>query len=52
VAAPGAAPAPVADGEATPNYELLRDRLEPHAKPGAWRFLRNERGRGYWLNVR
>ncbi len=28
----------------------IRDRLEPGAAPGAWRFVRNARGRGYWLN--
>ena len=29
----------------------IRDRLEPGAAPGAWRFVRNARGRGYWLNL-
>ncbi len=28
----------------------IRDRLEPEAAPGAWRFVRNARGRGYWLD--
>lgn len=28
----------------------LRARLEPETREGAWRFLRNARGRGYWLN--
>jgi hypothetical protein len=29
----------------------IRDRLEPDVKAGTWRFVRNARGRGYWLNV-
>ncbi len=28
----------------------LRQRLEPKAQEGTWRFIRNVRGRGYWLN--
>jgi len=28
----------------------LRQRLEPDAREGAWRFIRNARGRGYWLS--
>jgi hypothetical protein len=28
----------------------IRERLEPEAEPGAWRFVRNARGRGYWLS--
>jgi DNA-binding response OmpR family regulator len=27
----------------------LRKRLEPAATSGVWRFVRNARGRGYWL---
>ncbi len=29
----------------------IRHRLEPEAAPGAWRFVRNARGRGYWLSL-
>jgi DNA-binding response OmpR family regulator len=29
----------------------IRSRLEPEAAAGAWRFVRNARGRGYWLHV-
>ena len=29
----------------------IRDRLEPGVAPGAWRFVRNARGRGYWLSL-
>jgi DNA-binding response OmpR family regulator len=28
----------------------LRKELEPDATDGNWRFIRTERGRGYWLN--
>jgi hypothetical protein len=28
----------------------LRQRLEPEGREGAWRFVRNVRGRGYWLS--
>ena len=28
----------------------LRQRLEPDVTDGAWRFVHNARGRGYWLN--
>ncbi len=29
----------------------IRARLEPGVAPGAWRFVRNARGRGYWLSL-
>lgn len=29
----------------------IREHLEPGAAAGAWRFVRNARGRGYWLDV-
>jgi DNA-binding response OmpR family regulator len=29
----------------------IRARLEPDATPGTWRFIRNARGRGYWLSL-
>jgi DNA-binding response OmpR family regulator len=32
--------------------DRLRQRLEPEAKRGTWRFVQNARGRGYWLNTR
>jgi len=29
--------------------DRLRERLEPQAGKGAWKFIRNARGRGYWF---